>query len=367
MSARFAAFATTSLLMAAATVARAEPMDPALERLVTNPECHNDKGQFTPENLDPNAPVFQGGSVKCLPDQAAFKKMINQYGFAFAPSAMHTARTTGVGGFQLSLEAQYTKIDDGADYWKYGTQGPIDPTSKDASIVNNSPQSLLQLYSIKATKGFAFGLEVTGAVGFMPKTSMLSGGADVRFALLEGFRTGMLGILPDASIGGGVRTISGASQFQLTVASLDAQISKPLPIEDSSILTPYIGYQYIWIFGDSGLIDLTPGTDAIQYCDYQGQNVPNSPGAAAPYDGQPICDSGNISDFNNNTVFDNARLERQRLLAGLNYRYEMVMVGGQFMFDLIDPADAQNSQEDKDILEGEPKQWTIAFELGGVF
>lgn len=366
MSARFAAFATTSLLIAATTVARAEPMDPALERLVLNPECHDDNGKFTPENLDPGD--FGGESVKCLPDHAAFKKMISEYGFAFAPSAMHSARTTGVGGFQLSIEAQYTKIDDKADYWKYGTQGPIDPTSKYASVVNNSPQSLLQLYSIKATKGFAFGLEVTGALGFMPKTSILSGGADVRMALLEGFRTGMLGILPDASIGGGVRTISGASQFQLTVASLDAQLSKPLPIEDSSVLTPYIGYQYIWIFGDSGLIDLTPRTDAIQYCDYQGQNVPNEPDATPPYDGQPICgSSGSVEDFNNNVVFHNARLERQRLLAGINYRFEMVMVGGQFMFDLVDPADAQNSKEDKQILDGQPKQWTIAFELGGVF
>src|SRR5690606_4261051 len=134
-----------------------------------------------------------------------------------------------------------------------------------------------------------------------------------------GFRTGMLGILPDVAIGSGVRTISGASQFQLTVASLDAQLSKPLPIQDSSVITPYIGYQYLWIFGDSGLIDLTPGTDAIQYCDYQGLDVPGGIPEGTPgggdYDGQPVC-RGDASDFNNNVVFNSARLERQRLLAG---------------------------------------------------
>jgi len=337
-------------------------MDPALERLVTNPDCHDDIGRFTPDELDPDD--FANGQVRCLPDNAAFTKMISQYGFAFAPSAMHSARTTGIGGFQLSLEGQYAKIDDGAEYWKNGTQGPVDPARNLASIVNKSPQSVLQLYSIKATKGFSFGLEVTGALGFMPKTSILSGGADVRMALLEGFRTGMIGILPDASIGGGVRTISGASQFQLTVASLDAQLSKPLPIADSSVLTPYIGYQYIWIFGDSGLIDLTPGTDALQACDYQGQSEPGN--GEPPYDGQPICGASS-ADFNNNVVFDPVRLERQRLLVGLNYRYEMLMLGGQFMFDLIDPEDAQNSDEDKLVLEGEPKQWTVAFEVGTVF
>jgi hypothetical protein len=362
MSARFLAFATTTLLLAAASIARAEPMDPALERLVVNPACHNDRGEFTPVVTgNPDTSI-----LKCEADHAAFKKMINQLGFAFAPSGMHTARTTGVGGFHLSLEAQYTKIDDGADYWKRGTQGPIDPTTNEASIVNNSPQSMLQLYSIKARKGFAFGLEVTGAVGFMPKTSILTGGADVRLALLEGFRTGMLGVLPDVAAGGGVRTITGASQFQLTVASLDAQISKPLPIEDSSIITPYIGYQYIWIFGDSGLIDLTPGTDAIQFCDYQGPDVPGSPGAD-DFDGRANCAPGETNDFSNNQVFSPARLERQRLLGGVNYRFENVMIGGQFMFDIMDPADAQNTDEDKDALEGEPKQWTIALEVGGVF
>ncbi len=358
MSARFASFATTCLFLAAASIAHAEPMDPALERLVLNPDCHDDNGRFTPGAL--------AEGDRCLADNAAFKKMINQYGFAFAPSAMHSARTTGVAGFHLSLEAQYTKINNDADYWKQGTQGPIDPTSNEASIVNNSPQPMLQLYSIKARKGFAFGLEVTGVVGFMPKTSILSGGADVRLALLEGFRTGMLGIFPDVAVGGGVRTITGASEFQLTVSSLDAQISKPLPIEDSSVITPYIGYQYIWIFGDSGLIDLTPGTDAIQYCNYKGSDIPGGPGNG-DFDGQPVCDGGVPNDFNNNVVFRNARLERQRLLAGINYRYEMVMVGGQFMFDLVDPADAQSSSADKDILDGEPKQWAFAFELGGIF
>ena len=358
MRARFRALAAAPVLSAAVSVAHAEPMDPALERLVLDPSCHSQRGRFTPQAPDD----------QCEPDHAAFKKMISEFGFAFAPSAMHSARTTGIADFHLSLEAQYTNINQEAEYWKRGTQGPVDPASNEASIINNSPQPVLQQYSIKARKGFAFGLEVTGVVGFMPKTSILSGGADVRLALLEGFRTGLLGILPDVAIGGGVRTITGASQFQLTVSSLDAQLSKPLPIQDSSIITPYIGYQYLWIFGDSGLIDLTPGTDAIQYCNYQGEDIPGPDSDSdSEFDGQPICDGGVPNDFNNNTVFSNARLERQRLLAGVNYRYEMVMVGGQFMFDLIDPADAQNSDEDKEILEGEPKQWTIAFEVGGIF
>ncbi len=360
-------------------------MDPAIERLVLDPNCRTDQGEYV--DRDPTGTMTDeewltqlqngpGGRRWCAPDNVAFKKLINQYGFALAPTAMHSARTTGYGGFHLSIEGAYTKISDGADYWERGTQGTRDPNTNQASVRNTSPQPLLQLYSLKFRKGFGFGLELMGTVGFMPKTSILSGGADVRMSLLEGFRTGVGGILPDLAVGGGVRTITGTSQFQLTTVGIDGQLSKPLPIADSSIITPWIGYQYLFIFGDSGLVDLTPGTDAIGYCNYTGQNVPGNadpdkytpaPNSVPTYDGQPVCDGGSPLDFNNNVVFKQVRLRRQRMLAGLNYRYEMVMVGAEFIMDIVPPADAQVTTKDKNDLKGEDKQWTLAFELGAMF
>lgn len=345
-------------------------MDPALERLVVDPSCRSPAGEYVDDPATLAALEASTGRAWCSPDHKAFKRLVNQYGFAFAPTAMHSARTTGFGGFHLSIEADYTKIDDGADYWKRGTQGKVDPNTNKASIVNKSPSEILSLYSIKLRKSFGFGLELTGQVGFMPSTSLVGGGADVRLSLLEGFRSGVPGILPDIAVGGGVRTITGTPQFQLTVAGLDVQISKPLPIADSSVITPYVGYQYVWIFGDSGLVDLTPGTDPVGYCNYAGGNLPGNQDPSKPagqFDGQPVCAGGSPLDFNNNAVFKKTRLERQRLIFGLNYRYEMVMVGGQFITDIVDPADAQNSDTDKEDLDGVPRQWTIALEVGAMF
>jgi hypothetical protein len=369
MSARFAAFVAGSLLLLIATAASAEPMDPALERLVVDPNCRDDFGRY--QDSEANLAQLQagpGGRRACAPDNVAFKKLINQYGYAFAPTAMHSARTTGYGGFHLSLEAAYTKISSDANYWERGTQGPTDPSTNNASIRNNGPQSILQLYSAKIRKGFGFGLEITGSVGFMPKTSIISGGADVRMALLEGFRTGALGVFPDLAVGGGVRTITGTPQFQLTTVGLDVQLSKPLPIQDSSVLTPWVGYQFLWIFGDSGLVDLTPGTDAQNYCNYAGSNVPgNQDPKKTVADGQPVCAGGSPLDFNNNVVFNSVRLERHRIMAGVNYRYEMLMAGGQFITDLLPPEDAQTDDADKKALKGEDRQWTIVLELGAMF
>jgi hypothetical protein len=383
MRVRLAALAAALFVASVGAAAQAEPMDPALERLVEDPRCHSGAVPFGvwDDTPDPEwaagLPGFgTGGSYACRPDHAAFKRLINQYAFAFAPTAMHSARTTGYGGFHLALEADYTSISSDASYWRNGTQGAIDPSDGRSSTVNDSPQSLLQLYSLKFRKSFGFGVELTGLVGFMPKTSIVSGGADVRLSLLEGFRTGVGGVLPDVAVGGGVRTITGTPQFQLTVAGLDVQVSKPLPIQDAQVLTPWIGYQYLWIFGDSGLIDLTPGTDALQYCNYAGQNVPGNPDPDPKYrtpegdpvyDGQPICAGGSPLDFNNNVVFRSARLERQRFIVGANYRYEMVMFGAQFLMDLIPPGDAQSDDEDAEILKDEERQFTLSFELGAMF
>jgi len=369
MSARFAGFAVGSLLLSASLAAQADPMDLAIERLVTNAaSClsADGAGRFEPSSTQ-----------DCRPDNLAFKRLVNQLGFALAPSAMHSARTTGFGGFNLAFEASYTGISSDADYWKRGTQGASDPSTNRAATSNQSPASLLQQYSLKLRKGFGYGFEITGVFGFLPKTSLINGGADVRLAILEGFRTGVLGILPDVAVGGGVRTITGTPELQLTTVGVDVQISKPLVIADSSVLTPWLGYQYVWIFGDSGLVDLTPGTSAQGACNYGGQNVPGNADPSKAYsdangkvsnvyDGQPICRGGSPRDFNNNAIFEPVRLHRQRLLFGLNYRYEMLLAGVQLITDLLSPEDA-NSGQNKADLKDEKRQSTVVLELGAMF
>lgn len=364
-------------LAAHASEAAADTMDPALNRLVLDSRCRAPGPGGTGQYYDPAS-----GFSPCTTDDAAFAKLIAQYGFAIAPTAMHSARTTGYGGFEIAIEGAFTKIDSDATYWQQGTQGPQDKTSKNFSVTNPSPDPLLQLYMLKIRKGFPFGLELQGVVGYLANTNIVSGGADVRLSLLEGFRTGIPGIFPDVAVGGAVRTITGTEQFQLTVAGFDTQISKQLPIAGTVTLTPYVGYQFIRIFGDSGLIDLTPNTDAVNYCGYQG---PNSPATKDPkkdfYDGQPVCSYGTSADFNNTIVFDPVRLSRHRINFGMQLRWQMVKFGMHFLTDVVspeaankgadyetataDPDDDPNARENK--FKDVGRQWTLAFDLGAVF
>ncbi len=324
-----------------------------------------------------SAPNDNPNNFACQPDNAAFANLVSELGFAMASNAFHPARTTGFGGFALSLDASFTKINNDAfscsvpgaapnacpagaqqtQYWHQGTRGPTDASGSFTST-NSSPDSLLQIYSLKARKGLPLGFEVTGVLGYMANSTLWMLGADVRWAPFEGFRTGPGGILPDISVGGGVRTVMGTDKFSLTTVGADVELSKPIPIADTFSLTPYVGFQRLYVFANSTVINSTPNVDAIAQCGYTGPN---------PTTGQPMCanklPSGgdNNSAFNNNFIFEKSDTVRNRGIIGVAFRYEMIHVAGQFLFDLTDP-----SGEGQQILQS-TRQWTISIEAGVFF
>lgn len=348
--------------------ARAGDMDPVTERFVRQPP-----GGRTCQAAaaDPGALVAQGlrpQDFSCQPDHHSFKNMVSELGFAIAPSAFYPARTTGIGGFQIGIEMSFTRISTGRvargdggteNYWKLGTRGGTDPNTKAYTDVNGNkePDGILQIYSLKARKGLPYGFELVGSVGYIANTTLWVGGGDLRWSLMEGFRTGALGLLPDVSVGGGVRTLAGTSKFYLTTVGIDVKISKPITLADSAVLTPVLGYQRVLVFGDSTVIDATPNVDALQQCGYDGPD-PNS--------GAPRCRNklsngqDNSADFANTFTFRKVRAHRNRGILGLNYRYELVWLGSQFAFDLNEPGD------ENDFMVGK-RQWTLSFETGVAF
>ncbi|HEX3770886.1 MAG TPA: hypothetical protein VHV30_08490 [Polyangiaceae bacterium] len=326
----------------------------------------------TPERL---AICGSGASGICAPNNVAWANMMSELGMVVAPTAFHSARTTGLGGFSLSLEASFTHINadataGGVQYWHQGTQGALVPATNAYSIENTNPDSILGVYSLKARKGLAYGFEIAGDLGVVTDTSLWVGGADLRWALLEGYRTGVLGYFPDISIGTGVRTVVGSSKFFLTTVGIDGQISKPFTITDNAVLTPYLGVQRVIIFADSSVVNLKPSSDPLDTCGYGGPNVPGNKNATPgnlgsgqlPNDGTPICAGSGVGDFNNDTTFNKARIHRWRGMLGLNYRFEVLYLAAQFAIDLTDP-----SAENGVIGVNGSRQWTTSLEAGVSF
>lgn len=351
-----------------ASEALARPMDPALSRLVVNPDC-----------LSEPSPV-------CSPDRAAYKKLVSQWGFALAPHPVHGARTTGLAGFNLSLLAAYTGIDNSADYWRRGTQGGASDAVAPGSEA--SPDAWLQLYSLQVRKGFGFGIEAAASLGVMPETSLVSFGGDLRIALLEGMRHGLWRYLPDTSLGLSMREATGLGELALGTLALDARVSRPFVGGGSYIVTPWIGYQWLRIDADTALVDLTPGIDPVTTCGSSGSNLPGSdlgggniPGEGsqpAAFDGSPRCQggAGAGADFVNSVSFGEVDVYRQRVLIGVSYRQEVLLAGLELITDLV-PADsaqldaavkrALRCDESGSNCRSSPRQWTLALQLGAAF
>lgn len=349
----------------AAPAARAGEMDPTPERLVTQP-ANLPQGQSCQSIAANPGSVSQPQAFQCRPNNIAFENMVAELGFAVAPTAFVPARTTGVGGFSVTLEASYTRISanlssrnpDGSltPFWKLGTRGGQDPNTKAFTGINDSPDSLIQVYALKARKGLPLGFEIGASLGYVSNTTLWVGGGDLRWSLLEGFREGALGLLPDVSVGGGVRTVSGTSKFYLTTAAFDVKLSKPIPLADSAQLIPSVGYQRVVIFADSNVVDATPNVDALEQCGYDGPS---------PVNGSPLCrnklPSGQDAntDFGNNFTFEKVRVHRNKGMFAMHYRYELIWLGSQFAFDINEPKD-----ENPNLIGN--RQWTLSFE-GGVF
>jgi hypothetical protein len=393
--------ASTAVAVLVAPRAQAAPMDITPERLFTQPagipmgwDCQKIQG-IVPGMVPTTQGSLQGpqtfysatgkspNDFPCIPNNAAWANLMSELGYAIAPTAFRPARTTGFGGFALSLEASFAHINsdasvNGQQYWHDGTQGNVDAATNKFSTSNTSPDSILQIYTLKARKGLGYGFEITGALGYVANTSLWVGGADIHWAVLEGYRTGILGYLPDMAIGGGVRTLGGSPKFFLTTVGLDAQVSKPFALADSAVLTPYVGGQRLLIFADSTVVNLTPNVDPLAQCGYQGTNVPTNKLANPTndpnhmYDGGPVCTNhlsggqANDSDFNNQVTFAKLRAHRWRGLAGLTYRYELLYLAGQFAMDLTDPGGEGNQSASGDKITGD-KQWTVSIEAGVFF
>jgi hypothetical protein len=354
---------------AASTRASANPMDLAPERLSTcDPTVKSSGGALIPcgGSVPPPSGTGQFEGNYFRPDNAAWAKLVSQYAMAIAPTAMHPARTTGYGGFELSLFGTLTKVSKDADFMHKGTEGPISGGKFPAA--NDSPDSVLAVYGVTARKGLPYGFEIEGSAGYVANTELAVLGGGVRLSPFEGFRKGALGVLPDLSVGAYVNTLTGTNKVKMTVPALDVQLSKPIAIANQVVIQPYIGWQIVWIDVDSGVVDATPQVDAFGAC--QAQPPPQNP-TGPGYTGDLTCSDNSTArtqaklDLNNNMVFHNTRFRRQRALVGIDIRWEIAHLLIHGMMDITDPESGGDDFAKKNhTLDGLEKQWTIGFMAG---
>ncbi len=392
------------------SVARADPMDLSLNRL----SYYNDTPwQGGGVNYDPARWRFNGGCgttatasaggqgyAQCNPDNQLWADLVNQLGAALAPGLSAPAMTLGYGGFYVGYEMAITNLDASSDAWRRGTEGSVGANVGSGTLARRDrPDTTAFVSRVHVRKGLPLGFELGTQVSHLHSSNIWSIGLDLRWSLFEGFRRGV-GYLPDFALRAAVNTMVGQQQLNLTVVDLDAMISKRLTIGGHLRRTPFVGGQFLMIFGDSGVIDFTPTRSAYTECPRQEiRYVPDTRAMTDPNRspsglvGQLQCGGGgtgpaglpgDLNDTRNSSVFNAMRIYRTRFLAGLQLQWEIFTLSGEFSMDVAAPgflrtpsSDAGRPSTQPDTM-GQPaprtpitlsnyQQWTTTIAVGLTF
>ncbi len=194
-----------------------------------------------------------GGGVP-VGDDAAFRSVASELGVLMAPKPVDPADSLGLSGFAISGSYSINTISNDADFWK-------DATGKDLKKTANTLQ-------VMGRKGLYPGIEVGAGATHLFDSRMWTVSGYGKVALHEGFHHLPI---PSIALRGMFSRLVGAKDMNMTTASGDISISHVFGIGKTFSITPYAGYQALFILARSHVLDITPGTDEY----LEGSSGPN--------------------------------------------------------------------------------------------
>jgi hypothetical protein len=300
------------------------------------------------------------------PDNELFERLVSELAVSMAPPVNHPARSIGPRGFHLGVDTTLTTLDAGESQWLRGTEGEH-PDADD--LINPSPSWVMIWNRVEARKGLPFGLELGSTLAQAVDTSLWSFGLQLKWALFEGFHSGV-GRLPDLSIGGGFQQSLGSHQLSIQLFTLDLVASKRFVVDRTVQLSPFLGAQLLFVDAQSEVVDLTPGGEAVAPAqaapeDAFGDCMPDPAGQPAQSATYIECADGSRGDFINQVAFNDVSQRRMRLGAGARLRYDFFTAGISVMLDLLTPA-VQAPIRDQPDQPDVTRQLAFNFSLGAV-
>ncbi len=199
-----------------------------------------------------------------------FRLLMVDLGMAVTPTPMQTPASEGRLGGGFDLGARYAQVHSSA------TIGPSSGNTADCPAANpeckvwvnqgttpgaapvHNPDSGLLMPVLQVRKGLPFSFEADAKIQYLSYSEMFALTGGFRWALNEGFD-----FLPDLSIGGQGTRLLGNRDFGLTTAALDITVGKSFGVDGMLVLSPYAGWQHVWVSAVSQVIDFNPGTENV--------------------------------------------------------------------------------------------------------
>jgi hypothetical protein len=108
--------------------------------------------------------------------------------------------------------------------------------------------------SLHFRKGLPASFELGGRAGWISQSRMGMGTLELKWALNEGFK-----YLPDIGVRGSITKLVNAKDFDLTAGGLDIGVGKQFALGGMVTLTPYVGWNLMFVGASTGNIDFNPG------------------------------------------------------------------------------------------------------------
>lgn len=252
---------------------------------------------------------------------AAYRQVVSEMSVALAPKILTTADTIGYSGFQFDIDYSFTNISNKTcgdpnpataqkDQcpWQYGVEGHTDAAGN-----HTDTPGMIHTVSVMARKGIWLPLpsfEIGAGATKVMQSSIYAVQVYGKLSLHEGFHGWPI---PSLSIRGSGLRVLGESQLDLTMAQIDAMLSKSFGIAGTVTLVPYLGAAWLYIIPRGQVLDLTPACDALS-----GRGcASNMPGGT------------NSLDLNNNAVFStdaNQNITRWRFFGGMRLNYNVLVL-----------------------------------------
>lgn len=175
---------------------------------------------------------------------ARFRAFAREFAAGLTSANLMPPETLGHAAFSITAELSAVSFDQGT------VTLPTERLNPDRSGI----EGMLLIPSMHIRKGLPWSFEIGARAGWIEKSRMAVGTGEIKWALNEGFV-----FLPDLGARGYVTRLFNTKDFDLTAAGLDLGIGKQFAIGGMITLTPYAGWNLVWVAANSNSIDFDPG------------------------------------------------------------------------------------------------------------
>ncbi|TPV96357.1 MAG: hypothetical protein B7733_05170 [Myxococcales bacterium FL481] len=187
---------------------------------------------------------LRGTDAFVTQDNSGFRSLASELGVVMAPKPTDPADSLGLAGFAITTDVSLNTISQSAGFWDDSARGDAD--------------RIVPTLQLLGRKGLWPGLEVGAGATKLFDSRMWTVAGYGKAALHEGFHHLPI---PTIALRGMFSRVLGAKDLFLTTMSVGGSLSHVFGIGSTFHISPYAGFDALFIIAHSNVLDATPGVD----------------------------------------------------------------------------------------------------------